>query len=438
MRLRTLASIAAALLLPVLLSSPASAYDMGAPDTPVRLSAGLSHTAFVDQEGVLWTWGSNQSGQLGAETQETGTDLEGTVIPLSSRPLQVMEDVASVSAGADFTVALKTDGTLWAWGGNDYGQLGNGSTTPSDLPICVLDQVTAVSAGDYHVAALRADGSLWTWGDNLYGQLGDGTLESRSAPAKVLDQAAAVSAGAGSTAALLGDQTLWTWGDNLFGQLGDGTRASRSTPAKVLDQVTAVSMGGDHAAALRADGTLWLWGSNIDGQLGNGGQGNTTDQTGAQLQTLPLSLSTTGPVTAVSAGTSHTAVILADGSLWTWGRNDTQQLGLDQTAPTVSLPAQVPAVTQAAAVGTGTYQTVCLLSDDTLFSWGPQAMGLLGGGAVETLAEVPKAEAAAPAEATQVTFQEETAAWVPLAILAGSAILLVLAGCLSRKERVGV
>ena len=220
MRLRTLASIAAALLLPVLLSSPASAYDMGAPDTPVRLSAGLSHTAFVDQEGVLWTWGSNQSGQLGAETQETGTDLEGTVIPLSSRPLQVMEDVASVSAGADFTVALKTDGTLWAWGGNDYGQLGNGSTTPSDLPICVLDQVTAVSAGDYHVAALRADGSLWTWGDNLYGQLGDGTLESRSAPAKVLDQAAAVSAGAGSTAALLGDQTLWTWGDNLFGQAG--------------------------------------------------------------------------------------------------------------------------------------------------------------------------------------------------------------------------
>lgn len=390
MRLRTLASIAAALLLPVLLSSPASAYDMGAPDTPVRLSAGLSHTAFVDQEGVLWTWGSNQSGQLGAETQETGTDLEGTVIPLSSRPLQVMEDVASVSAGADFTVALKTDGTLWAWGGNDYGQLGNGSTTPSDLPICVLDQVTAVSAGDYHVAALRADGSLWTWGDNL------------------------------------------------FGQLGDGTRASRSTPAKVLDQVTAVSMGGYHAAALRADGTLWLWGSNIDGQLGNGGQGNTTDQTGAQLQTLPLSLSTTGPVTAVSAGTSHTAVILADGSLWTWGRNDTQQLGLDQTAPTVSLPAQVPAVTQAAAVGTGTYQTVCLLSDDTLFSWGPQAMGLLGGGAVETLAEVPKAEVAAPAEATQVTFQEETAAWVPLAILAGSAILLVLAGCLSRKERVGV
>ena len=390
MRLRTLASIAAALLLPVLLSSPASAYDMGAPDTPVRLSAGLSHTAFVDQEGVLWTWGSNQSGQLGAETQETGTALEGTVIPLSSRPLQVMEDVASVSAGADFTVALKTDGTLWAWGGNDYGQLGNGSTTPSDLPICVLDQVTAVSAGDYHVAALRADGSLWTWGDNL------------------------------------------------FGQLGDGTRASRSTPAKVLDQVTAVSMGGYHAAALRADGTLWLWGSNIDGQLGNGGQGNTTDQTGAQLQTLPLSLSTTGPVTAVSAGTSHTAVILADGSLWTWGRNDTQQLGLDQTAPTVSLPAQVPAVTQAAAVGTGTYQTVCLLSDDTLFSWGPQAMGLLGGGAVETLAEVPKAEAAAPAEATQVTFQEETAAWVPLAILAGTTILLVLAGCLSRKERVGI
>lgn len=319
MRLRTLASIAAALLLPVLLSSPASAYDMGAPDTPVRLSAGLSHTAFVDQEGVLWTWGSNQSGQLGAETQETGTDLEGTVIPLSSRPLQVMEDVASVSAGADFTVALKTDGTLWAWGGNDYGQLGNGSTTPSDLPICVLDRspqsVPATTMWPPSVQTVPCGPG----GDNLYGQLGDGTLESRSAPAKVLDQAAARQRRGRVHRRSAGRSDLWTWGDNLFGQLGDGTRASRSTPAKVLDQVTAVSMGGYHAAALRADGTLWLWGSNIDGQLGNGGQGNTTDQTGAQLQTLPLSLSTTGPVTAVSAGTSHTAVILADGSLWTWG-----------------------------------------------------------------------------------------------------------------------
>ncbi|MFR4757485.1 MAG: hypothetical protein ACLT9P_04720 [Evtepia gabavorous] len=236
---------------------------------------------------------------------------------------------------------------------------------------------------------------------------------------------------------MLGDQTLWTWGDNLFGQLGDGTRASRSTPAKVLDQVTAVSMGGYHAAALRADGTLWLWGSNIDGQLGNGGQGNTTDQTGAQLQTLPLSLSTTGPVTAVSAGTSHTAVILAGGPSGLGGGTTPSSWVWTRAAPTVSLPAQVPAVTQAAAVGTGTYQTVCLLSDDTLFSGTPghgpagrRRRGNPGGG--------PESEAAAPAGGHTGHLQEETAAWVPLAILAGSAILLVLAGCLSRKERVGV
>lgn len=421
MRLRTLASIAAALLLPVLLSSPASAYDMGAPDTPVRLSAGLSHTAFVDQEGVLWTWGSNQSGQLGAETQETGTDLEGTVIPLSSRPLQVMEDVASVSAGADFTVALKTDGTLWAWGGNDYGQLGNGSTPPSDLPICVLDQVTAVSAGDYHVAALRADGSLWTWGDNLYGQLGDGTLESRSAPAKVLDQAAAVSAGAGSTAALLGDQTLWTWGDNLFGQLGDGTRASRSTPAKVLDQVTAVSMGGYHAAALRADGTLWLWGSNIDGQLGTG-------QATEVLQTQPVQVPLNGAVLAVAAGTGHTVAILEDGSLWVWGRNDQGQLGLDpDTAALVPQPTQVTEATGAVDVAAGTYQTACLLSDGTLLTWGAQR--LLGSGSVEAWAET-----AAEDTTAQVTLSQE-AGWAPWAVLAGSVVCLLAAGLVTRPRR---
>lgn len=250
---------------------------------PVRLSAGLSHTGFVSQEGVLWTWGSNQSGQLGAETQETGTDLEGTVIPLSSRPLQVMEDVASVSAGADFTVALKTDGTLWAWGGNDYGQLGNGSTTPSDLPICVLDQVTAVSAGDYHVAALRADGSLWTWGDNLYGQLGDGHLGKPVCPGKGFGPGGRRqrrgrvhrrSAGR-SDPVDLGGQPLRSAGGRHPGE--------PVHTCKSIGPGDCCQHGGYHAAALRADGTLWLWGSNIDGQLGNGGQGNTTDQTGAQL-----------------------------------------------------------------------------------------------------------------------------------------------------------
>ena len=164
MKRHTAVSLAATFTLLCCSILPVGAYDMGSPEEPLRLSAGLSHTVYVDETGTLWAWGSNQAGQLGTETQETSTDLEGNPIPYASQPLAVMEDVVSASAGADFTVALKADGTLWTWGGNDEGQLGTGTTEGSATPVQVLDQVTAVVAGDYHVAALRTDGTLWTWG----------------------------------------------------------------------------------------------------------------------------------------------------------------------------------------------------------------------------------------------------------------------------------
>ena len=164
MKRHTAVSLAATFTLLCCSILPVGAYDMGSPEEPLRLSAGLSHTVYVDETGTLWAWGSNQASQLGTETQETGTDLEGNPIPYASQPLAVMEDVVSASAGADFTVALKADGTLWTWGGNDEGQLGTGTTEGSATPVQVLDQVTAVVAGDYHVAALRTDGTLWTWG----------------------------------------------------------------------------------------------------------------------------------------------------------------------------------------------------------------------------------------------------------------------------------
>lgn len=414
-----------ALVLSLALSLPAAAYDMGAPDTPTRLSAGLAHTVYVDEDGVLWAWGSNQAGQLGAETQETGTGSQGETIPLSTVPLRVMEDVVSASAGADFTLALKADGTLWAWGGNDYGQLGNGTTEPALQPVQILDQVAAVSAGDYYAAALRTDGTLWTWGDNLYGQLGDGTLHSRTTPTLVLTQVTAVSAGVGATAALRSDGTLWTWGDNLFGQLGDGTLDSRPLPRQILDNVTAVSMGGYHALALRTGGTLWTWGSSIDGQLGLGDLGEDTAPQPCPTQ-VPIE---EGPIAQISAGTSHSAVILSDGRLLAWGRNHSNQLG-QPGAEALAGPSPVSGVTGAAAVATGTYHTACLLADGTLLAWGPQS--LLGGGAVEAMAPL-----AVPAEATQVLFHAGTPSYkLPLSVLLGSAALMLLAGLLTGNRRV--
>ncbi len=398
---------------------PAGAYEMGAAGEPCRLSAGLSHCAYVDEEGVLWTWGSGLAGQLGVPLEAKGLDLQGELVPLAEEPQKVLEGVASVSLGGAFTLALKTDGTLWAWGANEAGQLGTGDRTARLMPVQVLDNVAAISAGDRHSAALRTDGTLWTWGDNLYGQLGDGTLTGRAQPAQVLEGVTAVSAGAGSTGAVREDGTLWTWGENLFGQLGDGTVQNRTLPAQVMDGVTAVALGGYHTAALDAEGTLWMWGSNIDGQLGSG----TTDD----LETLPVRVDLPAPVTAVSAGTGHTAALLSDGTLWTWGRNDRQQLGIDRPETSVARPGQVTAPGPVQAVSAGTYQTVCLLADGTLQTWGSRFVALPGEG--EAQAALAPVSAAAEPDGGPV--------WVPWVLLAGSGLFLAAVGLGGRKEKVG-
>lgn len=428
-------SAAALLALLLALPAPALAYDGATPDQPNRLSAGLSHTAYVDEHGTLWTWGSNQEGQLGAETQETGVDREGNQVAVSGTSLAVLEDVRSVAAGGDFTVALKTDGTLWAWGGNDYGQLGNGTVVSTAQPVQVLDQVTAVSAGDYHVAAIRADGTLWTWGDNLYGQLGDGTLNSASAPQQVLDNVTAVSAGANATAAVRSDGTLWTWGDNLYGQLGDGTRDSVSAPHQVLTDVRFAVMGDYHAAAIATDGTLYTWGSNLDGQLGTGGLGDTTDEgTGAMLQLTPTVVSLPAAVSNVTVGAGHTAAILSDGTLWTWGRNDAMQLGLTEAGAQVWEPGQIVELVPAQAVSAGTDQTVCLLTDGEVQAWGSPAMGQLGSGTPQEKAAEPDVQ---PADAGAVRVDipsQKGMDRVPLVLLAASGIVLVVAGVVTRRH----
>ena len=380
-------SAAALLALLLALPAPALAYDGATPDQPNRLSAGLSHTAYVDEHGTLWTWGSNQEGQLGAETQETGVDREGNQVAVSGTSLAVLEDVRSVAAGGDFTVALKTDGTLWAWGGNDYGQLGNGTVVSAAQPVQVLDQVTAVSAGDYHVAAIRADG------------------------------------------------TLWTWGDNLYGQLGDGTRDSVSAPHQVLTDVRFAVMGDYYAAAISTDGTLYTWGSNLDGQLGTGGLGDTTDEgTGAMLQLTPTAVSLPAAVSDVAVGAGHTAAILSDGTLWTWGRNDTMQLGLTEAGAQVWEPGQVVELVPAQAVSAGTDQTVCLLTDGEVQAWGSPAMGQLGSGTPQEKAAEPDVQTA-DAGAVRVDIPSQKGMdRVPLVLLALSGAVLVVAGVVTRRH----
>jgi alpha-tubulin suppressor-like RCC1 family protein len=288
-----------------------------------RIAAGGFHTVALKSDGTIWAWGDNGFGQLGDGGISTNRDT----------PAQIGTDTdwVSIAAGLNHTIALKSDGTLWAWGDNGFGQLGDGGiSTNRDTPTQIETDTDWVSieAVSQHTMALKSDGTLWAWGFNVFGQLGDNTTDVRYSPFQVhgendigyLTNVVAVSAGLNHTLALKSDGSLWAWGFNGAGQLGDNTFISSFTPVPIGGDTDWVSIaaGERHSIALKSDGTLWAWGSNIFGQLGD--------------NTIPLSLT---PVqiggdtdwVSIAAGDNHTIALKSDGTLWAWGYNVAGQLG---------------------------------------------------------------------------------------------------------------
>ena len=326
-----------------------------------RLAAGSIHSMFIADDGSFWAWGRNDYGQLGDGTN-TG----------SSMPRQILFfDVAAVATGDYHTLALKTDGSLWAWGHNGYGQLGNGTKTHRYTPQQInLAGVAALAAGEAHTLARRTDGSLWAWGRNHYGQLGDKTKMDSATPKQILTGVAALAAGDHHTLALKTDGSLWAWGRNNYGQLGDGTKSDSATPKQILTDVAAVAAGASHTLALKTDGSLWAWGKNDYGQLGDGTKTH---------RYMPMSNPILTDVASVVAGDAHTLALKTDGSLWAWGKNNYGQLG-DGTKSHRYSPTSNPSLTGFAALAAGDDHSLALKTDGSLWAWGYNGSGRLGDG----------------------------------------------------------
>lgn len=319
-----------------------------------------------------------------------------------------LQGVAGFVAGRDHTLARKVDGTLWAWGANGNGQLGDGSSTPRLLPSQVGSAAdwAVIAAGDAFSVAIKSDGTLWSWGRNDSGQLGLGSVVDQPLPAQVGtdNDWRAVQAGAAFVLALKTDGTLWAWGANGNGQLGNNSTTNSPLPVAIGTGTdwSAIAAGYDHAVGLKNNGTLWAWGGNSSGQLG---QGTTTDSS------IPLQVPGTD-WSAVSAGGSslayfdtfavphvggHTLALKSDGTLWAWGENIFGQLG-DGTdfntgwsgAGTYPLtgyvtfdrvsPLQIGTDTDWARISAGAGHSVALKNDGTLWAWGLNVNGQLANG----------------------------------------------------------
>ncbi len=339
-----------------------------------QLAAGNAHSLALRPDGTLWAWGDNFYGQLGS----TANNATHTANPT---PTQVGNATyTQLAAGYDFGLALRPNGTLWAWGRNTYGQLGTNARINTDDATPTPTQVgsaayTQLAAGQHHSLALQADGSLYAWGNNFYGQLGNATNVGIDAanptPAQVPGTYTRLAAGLGYSLALQASGNLYAWGDNAAGQLGTGSGAPGATPAQVPGTYVQLAAGTSHGLALRADGALWAWGRNTSGQLGGGS---------ASPAALPAPTGTALPTRSTALGSSFGLAVRADGTLWAWGRNVEGQLGLGTATANRTRPVQVGTDNDWVQVAAGTSFSLGLKANGTVWAWGLNNFGQLGNG----------------------------------------------------------
>jgi alpha-tubulin suppressor-like RCC1 family protein len=342
--------------------------DFTAQVTPA-IAAGGNHSLALKSDGTVWAWGYNGDGQLGDDT----TTTRKTPVPVSG-----LSGIIAIAAGENHSLALKGNGTVWAWGNNGYGQLGDNSTTARKTPVQVLTltNVKAIAAGGNHSLALTSSGAVKTWGANNSGQLGDGTVINSKTPVNVsglLSGISAIAGGASHSLALTSGGAVKAWGANNDGQLGDGSKTNSTTPVGVFglsSGIAAIAAGGFHSLALTSGGAIKAWGLNDNGQLGNGS---------FTSYTTPVNVTTlTSGVTSIAAGQSHSLATATGQAAWAWGLNASGQLG-DTTVIRKNSPVEVFGLSSGiTALSGGGYHSLALTTNANVKAWGQNTEGQLG------------------------------------------------------------
>jgi alpha-tubulin suppressor-like RCC1 family protein len=328
-----------------------------------------------DPIGPTYSWGFNGNGRLGDGT----TTAKSSPVSVVGGFTDWIEISGAGGSPGGHTLGLRENGAAWSWGSNNFGQLGDNSVVSKNSPVAVVGGFTdfiQLSAGGTHSIGLRQNGTIWAWGSNGSGQLGDGTIGRRSSPVSVVGgftDWTQVSAGAIQNLGLRQNGTAWAWGAGGSGRLGDGTTVSKSSPVSVVGGFTdwtQVSAGNGHGLGVRSNGTAWAWGFNGNGQLGNNSAVNTSS---------PVLVA--GGFTdwvQVSAG-NHSLGVRTNGTAWGWGFNNLQGQVGDGTSVNRSSPVSVVGgFTNWIQVSAGYRHSLGIRSNGTAWAWGNGTEGRLG------------------------------------------------------------
>lgn len=330
-----------------------------------QLACGSDNASFLDGNGNFWAWGECNSQQLGIGHPYKNNRY--STIPIR---LEGLTGVVALAPSGHY-MALKEDGTVWTWGKNTYGQLGNGTKSDSSIPTQVQGlagtRVKQIAGENRWSMALAEDGTVWTWGYNKYGQLGNGTKVDSLTPVQVSDLGNVVQIAASSShgLALKDDGSIWAWGRNNEGQLGNNTKVDSLTPVKVSgdNKYTRIGAGSYHSAAIKDDGTVWCWGN---------------DQYGIGQKLVPTRVEGLSGVIDIGVGSKMTLVLKDDGTVRAWGNNQCGALGIGNTNHSSTLVQ--PDLSQIVDIEVEHLYCLALQKDGKLWSWGNNSWGQLGVG----------------------------------------------------------